>query len=156
MAFCSACGTQTADGATLCANCSAAGSSVAVAAPSQTTSNGLADNIAGLLCYSPVGLFADVLFLVVEPYNKNKFIKFHAFQSLFAGLGIFCLAIAFMILGFILGLVPVVGWIIDLLMWLAFGIGNLVLWVMMMIKAYQMQTTKLPFVGDLAAKQAGL
>lgn len=155
MAFCSACGKQTADGVTLCSNCGTTGS-VAVAAPGQATSSGLADNIAGLLCYSPVAILADILFLVVEPYNRNKFIRFHAFQSLFAGLGIFCLAIACMILGFIIGLVPVVGWIIDILMWIVFAVGNLTLWVMMMIKAYQMQTTRLPFVGDLAAKQAGL
>ena len=157
MAFCSSCGRQIPDGSACpaCSGVTAGGAAVATAT-SPAASSGLADNIAGLLCYSPVALFADILFLVVEPYNRNKFIRFHAFQSLFAGLGIFCLAIACMILGFILGLVPVVGWIIDLLMWLAFGIGNLVLWVMMMIKAYQMQTTRLPFVGDLAAKQAGL
>jgi len=64
--------------------------------------------------------------------------------------------IVLMILGMVLAIIPVVGWIIGLLLWLGFAFGNLALWIMMMIKAYQMQTTKLPFIGDLAAKQAGM
>ncbi len=153
MAFCSACGASIPDGTTICAACSRSAAPAAGAA--QATTSGLADNIAGLLCYSPVGLLADIIFLVAEPYNRNRYIRFHAFQSLFAALGIFAVAIGLMIVGMILAIIPVAGWILDILMWAAFGLGNLALWVMMMIKAYQMQTFKLPFVGDLAAKQAG-
>jgi len=149
MAFCSGCGAAIADGTTMCGTCSAK-------APVAASGGGLSDNIAGLLCYSPVGIIADIIFLVAEPYNKNKFIRFHAFQSLFTALGL-------IILGFVLGVVlgifvmiPVVGWIIDVLLWAAFILGNITLWVVMMIKAYQMQTVRLPFVGDLAAKQAGM
>ena len=157
MAFCNMCGAQIADGTTTCAACAGG---VAVSAgsvqPAQPAAGGLQDNIAGLLCYSPVGLIADIIFLVAEPYNRNRFIRFHAFQSLFTALAVFALAIAIMILGMVLAIIPVLGWIILLLLWVAFAFGNLALWIMMMIKAYQMQMTKLPFVGDLAAKQAGV
>jgi uncharacterized membrane protein len=168
MAFCSTCGAQIADGMTTCAACAgrpAAGfapvpTTAPAAAPAaasvQSGASGLTDNVAGLLCYSPVGLFADIIFLVAEPYNRNRFIRFHAFQSLFMAVAMVAVVIVLMILGMVLAIIPVVGWIIGLLLWLGFAFGNLALWIMMMIKAYQMQTTKLPFIGDLAAKQAGM
>src|SRR6476620_8683969 len=102
MAFCSGCGAQMADGATICAACGK-GQSVgggAAAAPAAAQSGGLADNIAGLLAY----LFIPaVIFLVMESYNKNKFIRFHAFQGLFLGLVSFGGHI-------VLSFIPFIGW----------------------------------------------
>ncbi len=167
MAFCPGCGTQLADGATFCASCGkpigAAASTGAAAAPAPVAagvtpvaaapSSGLADNVAGLLCYSPVGLIADIIFLVTEPYKSNKFIRFHAFQSLYLCAAMFALGVAFMIINAILGAVffPLVAIaaILELVLWL----GSLVLFIMMMVKAYGMQTTHLPIVGALADKQ---
>jgi uncharacterized membrane protein len=150
MPFCSTCGAQIPDGTTTCAAHAAA-----APAPAAATTGGIGDNLAGLLCYSPVGLIADIIFLVAEPYNRNRFIRFHAFQSLFCAVGVFVLAIGLMIVAAVLHLIPLIGWIISTLLWFAFAFGNLALWIMMMIKAYQMQMTKLPVVGDLAMKQAG-
>jgi uncharacterized membrane protein len=162
MAFCPGCGTQTADGTTFCPSCgkpmSASAASGAAAAPApaavaQAPASGLADNVAGLLCYSPVGLIADIIFLVTEPYKSNKFIRFHSFQSLFLCAAMFALAISFMIINMVLGAIffPLVAIaaILELLIWL----GSLVLFIMMMVKAYGMQTPHLPVVGDLADKQ---
>ncbi len=166
MAFCPGCGTQVADGATFCASCGkpmGATMSGAAAAPAPAVgvapvaaaapASGLSDNVAGLLCYSPVGLIADIIFLVVDPYKTNKFIRFHAFQSLFLCGAMFALGISFMIINMVLGAIffPLVAIaaIIELLIWL----GSLVLFIMMMIKAYGMQTTHLPIVGALADKQ---
>jgi uncharacterized membrane protein len=163
MAFCPGCGTQVADGTTFCPSCGKAisGASVgsgAAAAPAQAAvvaapSSGLADNVAGLLCYSPVGLIADIIFLVTEPYKSNKFIRFHAFQSLYLCAAMFALGISFMIINMVLGAIffPLVALaaILELVIWL----GSLVLFVMMMIKAYGMQTPHLPIVGALADKQ---
>ncbi len=152
MAFCSACGTQIADGTTICAACSSGASGGAVAQVG--SGSGITDNIAGLLCYSPVALFADILFLVLEPYNRNRFIRFHAFQSLFLGISLIVLGFGLGIVVAILAVVPVVGWILDFLLWAGFVIGNLVLWVLMMVKAYKMEKFKLPIIGDMAEKQA--
>jgi uncharacterized membrane protein len=161
MAFCPGCGTQVADGTTFCPSCgkpmSASGGSAAAAAPAPAVvaapASGLADNVAGLLCYSPVGLIADIIFLVTDPYKSNKFIRFHAFQSLFLCAGLFALGIAFVIVNMVLGAIffPLVAIaaILELIIWL----GTLVLFVMMMIKAYGMQTPHLPIVGALADKQ---
>ena len=136
---------------------SASGGSGAAAAPAPAVAaapaSGLADNVAGLLCYSPVGLIADIIFLVTDPYKSNKFIRFHAFQSLFLCAAMFALGIAFVIVNMVLGAIffPLVAMaaILELIIWL----GSLVLFVMMMIKAYGMQTPHLPIVGALADKQ---
>lgn len=164
MAFCPGCGTQVADGTTFCPSCgkpiSASAGSGAAAAPAPAVvaaapSSGLADNVAGLLCYCPflVGIIASVIFLVTDPYKTNKFLRFHAFQSLFMHAGFFVMGIAFMVLNMVLGaiffpLVAMAG-LLELLIWL----GALVLIVMMMVKAYNLQTPHLPIVGALADKQ---
>lgn len=102
------------------------------------SSTGLEENIAALLSYV-LGWITGLIFFLIE--KDSKFVKFHAMQSIitFAGL---------MIVSWILSLLPVIGWIISLLL----GILALVLWIILMIKAYQGERFKLPIVGDLAEK----
>ncbi len=104
--------------------------------------SGLSDNTAGAL--ASVTIIPAIIFLVVEPYNRNSFIKFHAWQSIFFG-------IAFVAAHIILGIIPVIGWLILLVL----DIGFLVLWIMVILKASKGEKYKLPFIGDIAAKQAG-
>ena len=128
------------------------GHAVGTTPSSPPSGSGLADNIAALLAY----LFwpAAIVFLVVEPYNKNKFIRFHAFQELFFCAACIAMGIVFMVLnivaGMALGALVVVFGLLELVIWL----GVVVVWVMLMVKAYQNQMWKLPFIGDLAEKQA--
>jgi uncharacterized membrane protein len=142
MAFCSGCGAQMADGATICAACGK-GQSVgggAAAAPAASQSGGLADNIAGLLAY----LFIPaIIFLVMEPYNKNKFIRFHAFQGLFLGLT----SIAGHI---VLGIIPVVGWFLLPF----FSLAIFIIAVIGAVKAYGNQKWMIPVIGPMAETQA--
>jgi len=120
------------------------------------SSGGLEPNIAGLLCYSPVGIICDIIWLVAEPYKNNKFIKFHAFQSLFLCGAMICLSIAFMIMNVILGMVfaplVVIAGLVELVIWF----GSIGLWIFMMVKAYGKSELQLPIIGPLAAKQAGM
>ncbi len=160
--FCASCGAQMADTASVCPACGkgaaqpTGGGAAAAPAAAPAPSSGLADNVAGLLCYSPVGLIADIVFLVTDPYKSNKFVRFHSFQSLFLAGAWFVIfigmsivsAIATTIIGpLALLLVPV-----EMLLGLAF----LVLFVVMMIKAYGNNMTQLPIIGPMAAKQAGV
>ncbi len=142
MAFCSGCGTQIPDGTTMCPACS----SKAPAAPAST--GGLTDNVAGMLAY--VTIIPAIVFLVLEPYNKSRFVRFHSFQNIF-----FCVAwIALWIVLSIIGMIPVLGWA-TLLIWPLVGLGGLIIWVVLLVKAYQGQMFKLPVIGDMAEKQAG-
>jgi uncharacterized membrane protein len=105
------------------------------------TTSGLSDNAAGALAY--ITIIPSIIFLLVEPYNKNAFVRFHAWQNIFIAIGWFACSIVLII--------PILGWIVGVL-------GDLVLfvcWVMCIIKAAGGQKFKLPIIGPLAEKQAG-
>jgi uncharacterized membrane protein len=156
--FCSACGGQMADGATSCPGCgktvSAGGGAAAQMAPA--TSSGNNDNIIALLCYSPVAIVGIILGLAVEPYESSKLVRFHAFQSLFTAIGLFVVFFGLGIVGGILSSIMPLLALVMVPVWFVCWIGTLVLAIYMMMKAYKGEMTKLPFVGDFAAKQAGV
>jgi len=81
MAFCSTCGAQIPDGTTTCAVCAGRVAPAGPGAPAAATVGGMADNVAGMLAY--VTIIPSIIFLVMEPYNKNRFVRFHSFQNLF-------------------------------------------------------------------------
>ena len=109
--------------------------------PPQSAQSGLSDNAAGALAY--VTVIPAIIFLVAEPHNKNPYIKFHAWQSIFLGIAAF-------VIGFI-NVIPILGQIIFLLGMLALFIA----WVICLLKALKGERFKLPFIGNLAEKQAG-
>ena len=114
MAFCTVCGAQTADGSTLCPACSR--SAAPVAHPVTSTTGGMTDNVAGMLAY--VTIIPAILFLVIEPYNKNRFVRFHAFQNIFLHVAAVVAWIAFIILSAVLAFIPILGHLVALLLWL--------------------------------------
>jgi uncharacterized membrane protein len=136
MAFCKACG-QEIGGASFCPKCGANQTAAAtpVAAPVAPSSEGLQENIAGVLCYA-VGWVTGIVFLLID---KRPFVKFHAAQSIvvFGGLSIIRIALIFMHgFGFMLaGLLSLIG---------------VVLWLVLMVKAYQHQMFRLPVAADIA------
>ena len=99
------------------------------------TSTGLEENVAGLLCYV-LGWVSGLVFILIE--KENKFVRFHAIQSIIV-FGILFLA------SIILSRILFLGGII--------GILGLVLWIVLMIKAYQGEKYKVPWAGNLAEKQ---
>ena len=105
------------------------------------STGGMPDKTAGMLAY--ITIIPAIIFLVMEPYNKNKFVRFHAFQCIFISLA----AIAAEV---VLGIIPVIGWIL-----LPFvGLATLIAAVICLLKANQGQKFKLPLIGDFAEKQA--
>ena len=142
MAFCPNCGTQIAEGAA-CPKC--AGS--APSGGATTAGGGLTDNMAGALAY--VTIIPAIVFLVLTPYNKKRFIRFHSFQCLF-------FAVAWTVLWIVLRIIvqiPILGWA-TILLWPLVSLAGLIIWVILVLKAYQGQTFKLPVIGDMAEKQA--
>jgi uncharacterized membrane protein len=142
--YCASCGAPLTEGALVCGSCGQSAAQPGGASPgnpSATSAGGLADNVAGMLAY--VTFIPAIIFLLVEPYSRNRFIRFHAFQCIFLSLALFVIHIVLMF-------IPLIGWFISLFVSLA----ALVLWVVLLIKAYQGQKFKVPFVGDLAEKQA--
>jgi uncharacterized membrane protein len=109
--------------------------------PPQPAPSGLSDNAAGALAY--VTVVPAIIFLLVEPYNKSSYIKFHSWQSIF--LNIAAIAISF------INVIPILGQIIFLLVMLVLFVA----WIIVLLKALKGERYKLPFIGDFAEKQAG-
>jgi len=107
--------------------------------PVNKTDSGLQQNVAGLLCYL-LGWVTGIIFLVIE--KKNKFVRFHAVQSIVV-FG------AYTVIAIILNLIPFIGWVINMLL----GIATFILWIILMFKAYQGQMYKLPVAGSIAENQ---
>ena len=105
------------------------------------TSIGLPENVAGLLCYV-LGWISGLVFLLIE--QDNKFVRFHAIQSIMV-FGVLNVA------GIILRWIPVIGgffsWVI--------GVLGFILWIVLMVKAVQGTKYKLPWAGDFAEKRSG-
>jgi len=105
------------------------------------TALGIDENIEGLLCYV-LGWITGIVFLVLE--KENKFVRFHAMQSLATFLVLFIILV-------IIGMIPFVGWVISILI----SIFMLFLWLFLMYKAFKGERYKLPIVGEFAEKQIG-
>lgn len=139
--FCPACGAPRAT--TSAAPSSAPGYSAPSSAPAQ-----LDDNIVNALCYL-IWPLTGVLFLVLEPYNRNREIRFHAFQSILT----FCALFAgFMLLTF-MAYLPIIN-LLMLLLSPLYGAAGIVLWIVLMYKAYNKEHWVLPVIGELAEKQS--
>ncbi|MDL5501671.1 MAG: DUF4870 domain-containing protein [Candidatus Methanoperedens sp.] len=100
---------------------------------------GIDENIEGLLCYV-LGFITGILFLILE--KDNKFVRFHAMQSIATFLIIFVISI-------IIGMIPIIGWVLSPLI----GLVGLILWLLLMFKAYKGEKYKLPIAGDFAEQQ---
>lgn len=119
------------------------------------TSMGMEPNVAGLLCYL-FGWVTGLIFLIVE--KENKFVRFHAIQSIVV---FGAISIVFIILSIIMsitfnpfafgfglwGVLSIINWLVWVL--------AVVLMIVLMIQAYQGKKFKLPWAGNFAEKQAG-
>ena len=146
MAFCPSCGSQIADGA-VCPKC--AGAPVQnVPVANLTTAGGLTDNVAGALAY--VTIIPAIVFLVLEPFNRRRFVRFHSFQCLFFAVAwtVFWIGLS------IIAHIPFLGWA-TVLIWPLISLVGFVIWLILVLKAYQGQMFKLPVIGDMAEQQAG-
>ena len=104
------------------------------------TSLGMKADLAALLSYV-AGIITGIIFYLLE--KENKYVRFHAMQSILT-FGFF------LVLNIALGFIPVVGWSFMPIV----GIVQLIVWIILMIKAYQGETFKLPIVGDMAEKNS--
>jgi uncharacterized membrane protein len=124
-------------------------------APGGKTSLGLDSNVGAMLCYIAnflccLGVILAIVFLVTE--KENRFVKFHALQSLFLVAVYVVLAIVVQVLSMFLAVAGLdfIALFVSWGLWLVLGFIFLVVWILAGIKAYGGQWYKLPFIGDLA------
>jgi uncharacterized membrane protein len=153
MAFCSKCGTEMAVGAGFCPKCGEAQSGGAVAQTTQSTQSGMAENVAGFLCYL-LGWITGLIFFLID---KRPFVRFHAAQSIvvFGGLHILSIVIGIF---FGAGMMFRGGFGAFGMGAALYGLINLVgiiLWILLMVKAYQHEKFEVPIAGGIAKSFSG-
>lgn len=107
--------------------------------PKQKAVFGLDENIASLLCYLFIWITGIIIYIVEK---DNRMVKFHALQSVLIFLP---LNILYWVLGYIFWFHSI-GYILTMIV----GLIMFILWIVLMIKAYQGEKYKLPIVGDIA------
>jgi uncharacterized membrane protein len=154
MAFCASCG-QEIGNASFCSKCGAAqgvastgasptGTAAAVAPAVASPTEGLAENVAGLLCYI-LGWITGIIFLLID---KRPWVRFQAAQSIavFGGLTVIRIALGVMstmiggLIGF--GVLAMIGMLV--------GLVGLVLWIFLMVKAFKHENFRVPVAASIA------
>jgi uncharacterized membrane protein len=112
-----------------------------------------AENVAGALAY--VTFIPAVVFLLLEPYKKNSFVRFHSVQCLLLwGAGI-VVALALKVASPLIFLVPVAGPLLVLLLSVFAILAAVLLWLVLVVKALQGEMYKLPLLGEFAVEYSG-
>ncbi len=152
MPHCTKCGANVADNAAFCPSCGATMGIASSSVPATSTQSGLTENVAGLLCYV-LGWITGLIFLLID---KRPFVRFHAAQSIVV-FG------ALMVIRIVVGMMFVTGGLVGvtagfslgaILFWLVSLVG-LILWILLMVKAYQGERYRVPIAADFADKLAG-
>ncbi|MGD0546775.1 MAG: hypothetical protein ABR991_02975 [Terracidiphilus sp.] len=116
---------------------------------SETKQSGFSDNTAGALAYiTPLPAIA---FLILVPYKKSLFVRFHAWQSIL--LTFFAIVIS-CLLTVVLGWLGISGKVLMLPATWLIAILWLILWAFCAINALSGKSAKLPIIGAYAEKQA--
>lgn len=111
----------------------------------------LPEKVAGALAYF---LVPAIVFLIVEPYSKNRFVRFHSFQCLGLCLAAVIVGASLRVVDFFLFFVPALGRLLVLLMSMVVGLALIAVWVVLVVKALQGEMFELPVVGQFASEQS--
>ena len=146
---CPECGASMPDTAAFCPDCSHGMEPVERV---QGKVGALPRTIAGALAYCT--FIPAIVFLLVEPYNRDRFVRFHSFQCIGFWLAALVIGAVLRAAAFLLFFVPLLGYLVVLLLSMATSLGLFAIWVVLIVKALQGEMFKLPVVGDFAEQRA--
>jgi uncharacterized membrane protein len=115
----------------------------------QAAGTGLAPNVASALSYLFMP-FTGILFLLLD--KERPSVRFHAAQSTVIGVAMIVVWIAFSIVSTILALIPILGWLLALAIWMVLALGGFALWLVLMFRAYKGEEWHVPLAADYAQK----
>ncbi len=159
MAFCTKCGAALADNASFCAACGASqpGSpqspgAQGTAPVGTTAQKQMAENVAGLLCYV-LGWLTGLIFYFID---KRPYVRFHAAQSIVVFAGLHVLLFLFgVFFGISLLAGGWAGFSVGYAIHSLIGLAMFVLWILLMVKAYQGERFRVPIAADISEKIFG-
>lgn len=144
---CPQCSAEMPDEAAFCPGCGRR----MIAVPSAVASTGfLKENFAGALAY--ITFIPAIVFLRMMPFKRNYFVRFHSFQSIFLIIAGLAIAIGLRLCFAVLTFIPRFGYMLAWLVVLLVVLAGVILWLVVMVKAWQGEMFKLPIIGDLAEK----
>lgn len=148
---CPHCAAQMPETAAYCPGC---GRSMLPEPRAQGRVGPLPENIAGALAY--LTFVPAIVFLLLDPYKKNQFLRFHSVQCLlFCGASV-AIGIALKLASVVLFIIPVLGPLLVLLVSVVVGLAAFVIWLVLVVKALQGEMFRLPVLGDIASQSVGL
>ena len=146
---CPHCAAQMPETAGFCPGC---GRPTPAGSRAQGQVGALPENIGGALAY--LTFLPAIVFLLVDPYSKNRFVRFHSFQCLFLWAAAVLIGILLKFAGLVLFIIPVLGHLLVFLISMVVILAGFVVWVVLVVKALQGEQFRLPVIGDFAEQQA--
>lgn len=144
---CPHCAAQMPATAAFCPGC---GRSMHSALRAQGKVGGLSENVAGAIAYFT--FLPALVFLLLDPYKKSGFVRFHSVQCLLLTGSLILLGLLLKLLGMLLFIVPVLGPLLVLLVDVTAGLAAIFVWLVLVVKALQGENFKLAWIGDLAER----
>lgn len=119
--------------------------------PAAPATGGLSENAAAAIAY--ITIIPAILFLILEPYNRMRLVKFHSIQCIALHVAWIAVWVAITILHVVMHFIPFIG-LLFVLVDLAVAVGFFIAWLLCILKASKGEYFKLPVIGDFAMKQA--
>ncbi len=121
-------------------------------AEARTKTSLFPEKVAAALAY--LTFVPALLFLSIDPYNKNQFVRYHSVQCLLVWAAAILAAFVLKLVGTVLLLIPVVGPLLVFVAWVVAALAALFLWLVLMVKAFQGELFQLPLLGTIAERYA--
>ena len=148
---CPDCGAQMPESAAFCPGC---GRSMQIESAAEQKPGARRDNFLGAFAY--VSFVPALVFLLVDPYRKNPFVRFHSIQCLLFWL--VCVVLAVVVRVVFLGLlfIPIVGPLLAVLLVVLVALATVFTWIVLLVKAFQGERFALPLIGNLSEQYSGV
>ena len=110
------------------------------------------ENLAGACAYFT--FIPAIVFLLVEPYRRNRFVRFHSIQSILLCGTVIVLGALLRLAGLVVFLIPVLGPLVVALVYVVAALAAVLLWFVLVVKGFQGEMFKLPVLGDFAERHS--
>ena len=151
---CPECAARMPEAATFCPGC---GRSMSPPTADRTKAEqkvgSLPESVAGGFAYV---LIPAIIFLFLDPYRRNHFVRFHSIQSVLFWVALLLAGTILKVVGLVLILIPVVGPLLTFVISVVAVLAAFLIWLVLVVKAFQREAFKLPILGDLAGRYAPL
>jgi uncharacterized membrane protein len=132
--------------------CPGCGRPMHAATPAEGRVGRFPETIAGALAYFT--FIPAIIFLWREPYNRNRFVRYHSIQCLLLWAVLLLTAMTLKLAGMVVFLIPMAGPLLVYLISVIGGLAAFLLWLVLVVKALQGERFKLPVLGEFAERHA--